>query len=119
MFPKRKSCRFLDDNKCVLHYKTCYPCSSKIKRIEGIDTIGEYLSFVTNRKNNRLILWFTFFSLIISISALCTSVFEDEIKRYLNNEQLPTMNKNEQDTLKVSKDISIKKDIIKTDSISK
>ncbi|GAA3622627.1 hypothetical protein [Flavivirga jejuensis] len=90
--PKKKHCRFYDNGKCILHYKTCYPCSSEIKRIEGVDTISEYLTFVTNRKNNSMILWFTFLSLIISISALFSTIFEDEIKNQFDKEQLPTKN---------------------------
>lgn len=79
----KKECYFYQRENCILKHSNCIGCNHVVERIEGIDETSEYLNFVTNRRNNRLVLFFTFLSTIISVIALIIAVFDDEIKIWL------------------------------------
>ena len=79
----KKECYFYQRESCILKYANCIGCSCFIKKIEGIDETSEYFHFITNRKNNRIALFFTFLSTIISVVALVIAIFDNELKIWL------------------------------------
>lgn len=73
----KKTCYFYQSNKCILAKKSCIGCNLCIKRIEGIDSPKDYLSFVTTRNLNNRTFWFSLVALIVSIILLILKVNEN------------------------------------------
>ncbi len=70
---KKSTCFFFQSQKCIIHKKYCFICVMFTKKIEGMDDVKDYISYVTNKIIHRRSFFISTVSIILSVAAVIIS----------------------------------------------
>ena len=70
-------CHFKKESKCVLHKNICFLCSHKIKTIDVINEMKDYINIVTTRNHSKNQYIIAVLALLISFITLILKLLEE------------------------------------------
>jgi len=73
----KQDCFLKKEGKCVLYKKTpCWLCSYKIRKIDGMNDMKDYINIVFSRNNTKRAYVVTIISLLVSALMLFLKLLE-------------------------------------------